>query len=56
MQISLSKSVSNSIDYPYWNDVVAEMNEWANSDVDGYMLLIPIKLTDAIFEQLRNMA
>ena len=31
-------------------------DDWTNSDVDGYMLLIPIKLTDAILEQLRNMA
>ena len=56
MKISLAKNSPEMIDYPYWNDVVAEMNEWTNSDVDGYMLFIPIKLTDAILEQLRNMA
>lgn len=55
MRISLPKS-GTDINYPYWNDVVTEMKEWSNSDVEGDMLLIPIKLTDTILTQLRNKA
>ena len=37
------------------DDYQARSGNVTNSDVDGDMLLIPIKLTDAILEQLRNM-